>query len=288
MAIPKSVSSTRPSAVTRMLPGLTSRWTKPAWWAASSADGDARADVDRQLGAQPGLHVEQLAQALAVDELHHDGLAALVLEDVVDGDDVGVGQPGDGDGLAAEALGDDGVGGQARLEPLEGDLAVERDVGGQPHLGHPALRQSPLEPVAPGEHDGLGAAGRARARGGGEVDAGIPGPNATCAGRSSRGGSAATLTVDVSLRPSRLDRGLGRRRRRWSASVRHRRRCVPTSEVTIGRGVGGDGLGGVGGEGGRREGRRVVDLAEQRPPLAPTAPEVAVPPRARGSGRRRR
>ena len=129
-------------------------------------DGDARADVDRQLGAQPRLHVEQLAQALAVDELHHDGLAALVLEDVVDGDDVRVGQAGDGDGLAAEPLGDDGVGGQARLEPLEGDLAVERDVGGQPHLGHPALGEPPLEPVAPGEHDRLVAARRARARSG--------------------------------------------------------------------------------------------------------------------------
>ena len=115
--------------------------------------GDARADVDRQLGAQPRLHVEQLAQALAVDELHHDGLAAAVLEDVVHGDDVGVGQAGDGDGLATEALGDDGIGGQARLEPLQGDLAVERDVGGQPHLGHAALGQPSLEPVAPGEHD---------------------------------------------------------------------------------------------------------------------------------------
>ena len=127
---------------------------------------DARADVDRQLGAEPGLHVEQLAQALAVDELHDDGLAALVLEHVVDGDDVRVGQAGDGDGLAAEALGDDGVGGQARLEPLEGDLAVERDVGGQPHLGHPALGQPPLEPVAAGEHDRRLGARRARAGGG--------------------------------------------------------------------------------------------------------------------------
>ena len=83
--------------------------------------GDARADVDRQLRAQPRLHVEELAQALAVDQLHDDGLAAAVLEHVVDGDDVRVGQAGDGDGLAAEPLGDDGVGRQARLEPLEGD-----------------------------------------------------------------------------------------------------------------------------------------------------------------------
>ena len=88
--------------------------------------GDARADVDRELGAEPLLRVEQLAQALAVDELHHDGLAALVLEHVVDGDDVRVAQPGDGDGLATEPLGDDRVGGEVGLEPLDGDLAVER------------------------------------------------------------------------------------------------------------------------------------------------------------------
>ena len=74
--------------------------------------GDGGADVDRQLGPEPLLGVEQLAQALAVDELHHDRLAAVVDEDVVDADDVGVAEPGDGDRLAAEALGDDGVGGE--------------------------------------------------------------------------------------------------------------------------------------------------------------------------------
>ena len=37
LAMPKSVSRTRPSGVTRMLPGFTSRWTNPAWCAASSA-----------------------------------------------------------------------------------------------------------------------------------------------------------------------------------------------------------------------------------------------------------
>ncbi len=115
--------------------------------------GDARADVDRQLRAQPRLDVEELAQALAVDELHDDGLAPAVLEHVVHGDDVRVGEAGDGDRLAAEALGDDRVGGQARLEPLQRHLAVEGEVRRQPHLGHPALRQPPLEPVTLGEHD---------------------------------------------------------------------------------------------------------------------------------------
>ena len=90
-------------------------------------------------GLEPLLHVEQLAQALAVDELHHHRLAAAVLEHVVHGDDVRVGQPGDGDGLAAEALGDDRVGGERGFSHLRATLAVEGEVGGQPDLGHAAV-----------------------------------------------------------------------------------------------------------------------------------------------------
>ena len=33
-AIPKSVTFTRPSRLIMMLPGFTSRWTIPRWWAA--------------------------------------------------------------------------------------------------------------------------------------------------------------------------------------------------------------------------------------------------------------
>ena len=36
-AMPKSATFTRPSRVTRMLPGLMSRWTKPFSWAAAIA-----------------------------------------------------------------------------------------------------------------------------------------------------------------------------------------------------------------------------------------------------------
>ena len=112
---------------------------------------DARADVDRQLGAEPGLHVEQLAQALAVDELHDHGLAAAFGEHVVDGDDVRMGEPGDGNGLAAEALGDDGIGRQTRLQPLQGDASIEREISGEPDLSHPTLGETTLQPVPAGE-----------------------------------------------------------------------------------------------------------------------------------------
>ena len=115
--------------------------------------GDTRADVDRQFRAEAGLDVEQLTQALAVDELHHDGLTATLGEDIVDGDDVRMRESSDGDGLATESLGDDRVGRQARFEPLQGDATVEREVGSQPHFGHAALRQPALQSVAPGEND---------------------------------------------------------------------------------------------------------------------------------------
>ena len=88
--------------------------------------GDAGADVHRELGAEPLLLVEQLAQALAVDELHHDGLAAVVVDRVVDGDDVRVVQLGDGDRLATEPLGHDRIGRERRLEQLDARPAVER------------------------------------------------------------------------------------------------------------------------------------------------------------------
>ncbi len=117
--------------------------------------GDARPDVDRQLGAQPRLDVEDLAQTLAVDQLHHHRLASLVLEGVVDGDDVGVVEPGDGNRLATEPFGDDDVGGERGFEPLHGDPPVESDIGGEPYFRHPALTEPSLETVSIGEHGGL-------------------------------------------------------------------------------------------------------------------------------------
>ena len=63
----------------------------------------------------------------------------------------GMAQLGDGDGLAAEPLGDDRVGGERRLEHLDRDLARQRQVGAEPDLGHASLREATLQPVAVGE-----------------------------------------------------------------------------------------------------------------------------------------
>ena len=117
--------------------------------------GNARADVHREVRAELLLLVEQLAQALAVDQLHHHRLALLApdafFDGVIDGDDVGVAQLGDGDGLAAEAFGHDRIGRQRRLEQLHRHLTGERQVRRNPHFGHATLREATLQPVTLGE-----------------------------------------------------------------------------------------------------------------------------------------
>ena len=172
LAMPKSVSSTRPSDVTRMLAGLDVAVHEAGTMGLVERRRHRRPDVDGELGAEPLLPVEQLAQALAVDELHHHRLAAVVHEHVVDGDDVGMVQPGDGDRFAPEPFGDDRDRWRGCLEPLDGDPAVELDVGGDPHLGHPAVTDPPIEVVSLASNStdasGMGAEGE-----GGGADEGM-------------------------------------------------------------------------------------------------------------------
>ena len=59
-AMPKSVSFTMPSLRTRMLPGLTSRWTKPRSWAACNAH--AASSTMRRVSS-----VESGPRAMSVD-----------------------------------------------------------------------------------------------------------------------------------------------------------------------------------------------------------------------------
>jgi hypothetical protein len=77
-------------------------------------------------------------QVPAVNELHAEVLLAVVLADLVDGDDVGVVERGDGLGLPAEALALLGGGQLAREDHLEGDDAVERHLARLVHHPHPA------------------------------------------------------------------------------------------------------------------------------------------------------
>ena len=84
---------------------------------------DAATDVYGEFGAESLLIVEQLTQAFAVDELHHDGLASIEIDRVVDRNDVGVRQPGHRNDLSSKALDDHRVSGQIRFENLDCNLA---------------------------------------------------------------------------------------------------------------------------------------------------------------------
>ena len=124
-----------------MLPGFTSRWTRP---------GGGRPRGRRPPGRRcrrPGgrraapLLVEHVAQGRAPDELHDDGLDAAVAARVVDGDDVRVREPGGGHRLAAEA-GDEGVvGGEVGEQDLHRHRPGQDLVVRLPDLGHAAPGQ---------------------------------------------------------------------------------------------------------------------------------------------------
>ena len=114
-AIPKSATFTRPSWVTRMLPGLMSRWTNPRAWAAASARAAwatiRAAGARRQGAAAP----EDRGQILALDELHDDERPDRVRAVVVDRDDVRVVQRRGRLGLVPEAVDEVGVARRTRV-----------------------------------------------------------------------------------------------------------------------------------------------------------------------------
>ena len=103
------------------------------------------------------------ARSVVVPPVIKRPVEAVVLEHVVHGDDVGVVQLGDGDRLAPEPFGDHGIGGEVRLEPFDGNSAIELGVGRHPYLGHPAVPDPPLEAISAREQlDGRIGNGRRR------------------------------------------------------------------------------------------------------------------------------
>ena len=138
-AIPKSVTFARPSSSTITLCGLMSRWTIPRRWAKRAGAQDLDRDVDRPRRgrAAPSL-ADELLERAPVEVLHRDVVGAVPLAAVEDADDVRVLQAGGARGLAAEALDELGVLGEAAVEQLERDLAAELRVLGAVDVGHPA------------------------------------------------------------------------------------------------------------------------------------------------------
>ena len=105
-AMPKSVrygcSGPPRRASTRMLPGFTSRWTRPAVCAASSAEATGEMNDGDPARRQGPADPEHPLQGVARHEAHRDVLHAVGLAGRVDRDDVRVVDRRDGAGLADE------------------------------------------------------------------------------------------------------------------------------------------------------------------------------------------
>ena len=137
-AMPKSVILTRPSGVISRLPGLMSRCTSPAAWAACSAAAVCATMSSTLSAGSVALALEDRRERLTGNELHHEVGAAVLLAVVEDVGDALVVDERGVPGLGAEALEEAGVAEVLVLEDLDGDGAPDDEVGGLPHLAHAA------------------------------------------------------------------------------------------------------------------------------------------------------
>src|SRR5829696_4210921 len=145
--MPKSSTLTPPSEVRKTLPGLTSRWTTPARWAASRASATAattRAASAGSIGTGAG---DPLGQALALQQLHDQVGTAPVLAEVEHPGDGRVLQPAGRPRLPAQPLGRPAVDGERAAEHLDRHRPVEQQVPGHPDLAHATGGQQRLHPV---------------------------------------------------------------------------------------------------------------------------------------------
>ena len=128
----------------------------------AAAVGEARGaqdllgDVDRVLRRQRRVLADDRVERAPVEELHRDVVGAAPLAAVVDADDVGMRERGGAGGLAAEALDELLVLGEALVEQLDRDAAAELGVLGAVDLGHAAGANARHDPVAPVDHRARG------------------------------------------------------------------------------------------------------------------------------------
>ncbi len=136
-AIPKSVTSDLALCVDDHVLGLEVAVDDPVAVGEAGRLEHLADRADRPLRAvRPG--VDQLLQGAALEYLHRDVVGALDVAAVEDGDDVGVLEAGGGLRLAAEPLDELAVLGEAAVEDLQRDEALQMRVFGQPDVGHPA------------------------------------------------------------------------------------------------------------------------------------------------------
>ena len=97
---------------------------------------------------QGALVVDDVAQRVALDVLHHQIGEPAVFALVQDAHDVRVGEPGGGLGFAAQPVQELRVVGQMGMEDLQRDIALQPLVRGEVDGGHPAAGKPGLNLVA--------------------------------------------------------------------------------------------------------------------------------------------
>ena len=193
LASPKSATLTRPpwaSSAISTFSGLTSRWMSPARWAAARAETTGSSSESARIGRHRRLLADHVAQRVSGDVLHREEDRAVVVALVVDAHHVGVVEPGGRAGLADEPLGEVVVVTEAGVHHLDGDGAVEADVGGLVDTRHAAAGDATADAIAAVEEstdERVGAPRRASAP--------RAGPRA-CPVGSSRGSTARPPSPD--------------------------------------------------------------------------------------------
>jgi hypothetical protein len=114
-------------------------------------EGEARGDlgrvVDRDRFGDRTLLAQDLGEALPVDQLHHDEIRLALAPEVVDVDDVGVRELGDGLRFVGKAPHEVLIGGELIAQHLDGDAPPQEQIGPAVDDRHPADAESPLDAV---------------------------------------------------------------------------------------------------------------------------------------------
>jgi hypothetical protein len=103
--------------------------------------------ADGELGR--ALFAQHVGDGAPVDELHHEEVAAVVLDHVVERDDVRVTDRRRGAGLAQHARAALGIGRELGGQHLERDVTLESLVLRAPHFAHRALAEQRDQPIRP-------------------------------------------------------------------------------------------------------------------------------------------
>jgi hypothetical protein len=110
--------------------------------------GHLARELERALGRERALLLEQGAQVAALDEAVREVELARRLARGVHGEDAGMVDRGGEPRLAQEALPERRVPGELRSDQLQRDRPVEGELGGAEHDAHPAPTEDAVDPVA--------------------------------------------------------------------------------------------------------------------------------------------